>query len=50
MDGKVLRNIIGGESQNIMIDVENNSSGVYNLVITTEDQEQVIVKVVKKQL
>ncbi|MBI9067696.1 MAG: PKD domain-containing protein [Salinivirgaceae bacterium] len=48
LDGIVLRSITAGKSQDISINVENLSSGVYNLVITTESKEQVIVKVVKK--
>lgn len=48
LDGKVLRTIETKDAKNIEINVEDLVSGFYNLVLTSEDGNQVIVKVVKK--
>jgi len=48
MEGKMLKSIDSKNSKNIELNVEDIATGIYHLVITTENNEQVIVKVVKK--
>ena len=48
MDGKILKTVESKDSKYVKINVKNLAAGIYNLIVTTEHNEQVIIKVVKK--
>ncbi|MBI9069312.1 MAG: PKD domain-containing protein [Salinivirgaceae bacterium] len=48
MDGKLLKTIQTKDAKQIEINVEDLAKGIYNLIITTQNKKQVVVKVVKK--
>ncbi len=48
LEGKTLKTVETKSNKKIKINIEDYALGVYNLIITTENEEQIVVKVVKK--
>ncbi len=48
MNGKIIKTIESKDAKHLEIDVEDIATGLYNLIMTTQDNHQVIVKVVKQ--
>ena len=48
LDGKILKTKNSNHSETIDINMEDIPTGIYNLIITTKKDEQIIVKVIKK--